>query len=75
MRVPRIVWGGAIQPDQWEPATFALILAEFVPPPMWAEPDADEKPWLMDLQRLGRMHKAGALTDEEFEAAKKKLLG
>jgi RES domain-containing protein len=42
----------------------------------WAEAQkADAQPsYLDELERLGELHKQGILTDEEFEAKKKKLL-
>lgn len=35
---------------------------------------ADEEPWVAELEDLADLHSKGALTDEEFEAAKAKLL-
>jgi hypothetical protein len=43
----------------------------------WAEAEkADAQPsYLDELERLGELHKQGILTDEEFSAKKKDLLG
>ena len=40
-----------------------------------AAPAAPPKDVTTELQKLADMHKSGVLTDEEFAAAKKKLLG
>jgi len=40
-----------------------------------AAPVAPPKDVTTELQKLADMHKSGVLTDEEFAAAKKKLLG
>jgi Short C-terminal domain/Bacterial PH domain len=42
------------------------------PPPVMAEPAPTG--WLDELERLARLHAAGALSDEEFAAAKRRLL-
>ena len=42
---------------------------------MAAAPAAPTKDVTTELQKLNDMHKSGVLTDEEFAAAKKKLLG
>ena len=43
------------------------------PEPAHEQPD-DSSP-LAELERLGRLHASGVLTDEEFETAKQTLLG
>jgi hypothetical protein len=43
---------------------------QYAPPPPPAEPDANAQ-----LQNLAQLHTQGVLTDEEFAAAKAKLLG
>jgi hypothetical protein len=43
------------------------------PPPAPAAPEADDL--VTQLQRLGGLHAAGTLTDDEFAAAKARLLG
>jgi len=35
----------------------------------------DEDDYIVELERLAELHKKGILTDDEFEAKKKKLLG
>ena len=40
-----------------------------------AAPAAPAKDVTAELQKLADLHKSGVLTDEEFSAAKKKLLG
>jgi len=40
-----------------------------------AAPPAPARDVNADLQKLADLHKSGVLTDEEFAAAKKKLLG
>jgi hypothetical protein len=40
-----------------------------------AAPAAPTKDVTAELQKLADLHKSGVLTDEEFAAAKKKLLG
>jgi hypothetical protein len=42
---------------------------------MAAAPAAPTKDVTTELQKLADLHKSGVLTDEEFAAAKKKLLG
>ncbi len=42
-----------------------------VPPPMApAQPD-----YMAELERLGQLHQQGVLTDEEYKAKKKQILG
>ena len=45
------------------------------PPPPPAEPAASAPPMIDQLSQLATLHERGALTDEEFAAAKTKLLG
>jgi membrane protease subunit (stomatin/prohibitin family) len=40
-----------------------------------AAPAAAEDPTMAELQRLATLHTSGVLTDEEFTAAKAKILG
>ena len=40
-----------------------------------AAPAAAEDPTMAELQRLATLHSSGVLTDEEFTAAKAKVLG
>jgi hypothetical protein len=44
------------------------------PPPPSAEPAASAPPMIDQLSELATLHERGALTDEEFAAAKAKLL-
>ena len=46
---------------------------EYAPPPAAPAPTHDDM--VAELQRLGDLHSKGILTDEEFAAAKAKLLG
>ena len=39
-----------------------------------AVPAAAERDRMIDLQRIGELHESGVLTDDEFEAAKARLL-
>jgi Short C-terminal domain len=58
------------QPEQ------AAAPAAPAPPPAPAAPAAPEADDLVtQLQRLGDLHAAGTLTDDEFAAAKARLLG
>jgi hypothetical protein len=43
--------------------------------PPEAAPVAAEDPTMAELQRLATLHTSGVLTDEEFTAAKAKILG
>ena len=45
------------------------------PPPPQAAPQPASGDLVSQLQRLGDLHTQGAITDEEFTAAKAKLLG
>ena len=46
---------------------------QYAPPP--AAPAAPEDPTMAELQKLASLHSSGILTDEEFAAAKAKVLG
>jgi hypothetical protein len=46
----------------------------YVPPPPVAAPAAPESDLTAKLQQLADLHTSGVLTDEEFTAAKQKLL-
>ena len=50
---------------------------QYAPPPVQqaAPPADDEDDPIAQIQRLGELNKQGILTDEEFAAAKAKLLG
>lgn len=47
--------------------------AQAAPPPAPAAPAPTDS--TAELERLAKLHESGALTDEEFAAAKSKLLG
>ena len=48
---------------------------QYAPPPEQYAPPAPEEDMTAKLQELAQLHESGALTDEEFAAAKSKLLG
>jgi len=48
---------------------------QYAPPPEQFAPPAPEEDMTAKLQELAQLHESGALTDEEFAAAKSKLLG
>jgi putative oligomerization/nucleic acid binding protein len=49
------------------------------PPPAAAQPPPaaadDETSWLSQLQKLARLHDQGVLSDDDYEAAKRRVLG
>jgi hypothetical protein len=46
------------------------------PPPQYAEPAAAAEPdYMAELEKLAQLRAQGIITDEEFEAKKKQLLG
>jgi len=47
---------------------------QYAAPPQ-AAPAAPEDPTMAELQKLASLHSSGILTDEEFAAAKAKVLG
>jgi Short C-terminal domain len=49
--------------------------AQQAPPPQAAPPQAAEEDDTAQLQKLAALHTQGVLTDEEFAAAKAKILG
>jgi hypothetical protein len=49
---------------------------QYAPPPAPAAPaESGEDDMLAQLEKLGKLHDSGVLTDEEFAAQKAKLLG
>jgi hypothetical protein len=56
----------AQEPEADQPQSYAP------PPPAQSAPDRDP---LDELRRLGELHTQGILTDEEFAAAKAKVIG
>jgi hypothetical protein len=58
-------------------AAYAATQAQ-APPPAYAAPPpapAPETDTIAELERLARLHESGALSDEEFAAAKARVLG
>ena len=53
----------------------AMAQQQAPPPPPPAAPAAEVDPTTAELQRLAGLHQQGILTDEEFSAAKAKVLG
>jgi hypothetical protein len=63
----------AADQDYEEQPQAAPAPQEYAPPPaQYAPPPADP---LDEIEHLAQLHSAGALTDEEFAAAKAKALG
>ena len=58
--------------DQQDAQQYAEQQAQYQPPPAAAAPEDDATAQLQDLAQL---HKQGVLTDDEFAAAKAKILG
>jgi len=56
-------------------AQAAYAATEAPPAPAPAAPAAPAGDTTAELERLAQLHQSGALTDEEFAAAKAKLLG
>jgi hypothetical protein len=61
-------WAEQEQPQQQTAARPAYAPAPAAPPAQEADP-------IEKLKELGQLHESGVLTDEEFAAAKPKLLG
>jgi hypothetical protein len=59
--------------DQAQPASAQTQAAPQQAAPAPAAPAATDS--TAELERLAKLHESGALTDEEFAAAKSKLLG
>lgn len=60
---------GANDAQQQQPQYYAPPPQQYAPPPPPAQDDLTAK-----LQELAQLHNSGVLTDEEFAAAKAKLL-
>ena len=58
--------------DQQDAQQYAEQQAQYQPPPAAAAPEDDATAQLQDLAQL---HAQGVLTDDEFAAAKAKILG
>jgi hypothetical protein len=66
----------ARQDEYDEQASGAYAAAQAPPPPQYvAPPPASTGGEVDELSRLAQMHDSGALTDDEFAAAKTQLLG
>jgi hypothetical protein len=67
------------QQNQYNDQAQAAYAQTQAAPPQAAPPPAPAAPAATDstaeLERLAKLHESGALTDEEFAAAKSKLLG
>ena len=61
---------GAAEAQAQQPQQYAPSPVEYAPPP----PQAPEVDMTAKLQQLAELHSSGVLTDEEFAAAKQKLL-
>jgi hypothetical protein len=48
---------------------------QYAPPPAPAPAGGGEDDMLAQLEKLGKLHDSGVLTDDEFAAQKAKLLG
>jgi hypothetical protein len=60
------------QYEKWEQQEAQQQGQSQAPPPPAAAPEEDET---AQLQKLAQLHSQGVLTDEEFAAAKAKILG
>jgi hypothetical protein len=66
------------QQDAYNEQAQAAYQATQAPPPAYAAPApaaAPETDIIAELERLARLHESGALSDEEFTAAKARVLG
>ncbi|MGH9214542.1 MAG: SHOCT domain-containing protein [Acidimicrobiales bacterium] len=63
------------QQDQYNQQATDAYAATDAPPQYVAPPPASTGGEVDELSRLAQMHDAGALTDDEFAAAKAQLLG
>jgi hypothetical protein len=45
------------------------------PPPQYAEPAAAEDDYMAELEKLAQLKNQGVITEDEFQAKKKQLLG
>ena len=58
--------------EQYEQQQYAQQQQQYAPPPPAAPAEDDQA---AQLQNLAQLHQQGVLTDEEFAAAKAKILG
>ena len=63
------------QQQQYAQPQYAQPAAEPPPPPAAAPAAGTTDDLITQLQKLGELHQAGILTDEEFAAQKAKILG
>jgi hypothetical protein len=63
--------------DTYNEQVQAAYAATQAPPPAYAAPPAPapETDTIAELERLARLHESGALSEEEFAAAKARVLG
>jgi hypothetical protein len=61
------------QQEQYEQESYEQEQQDAPPPEQYETADAEED-LTAKLQELGKLHESGVLTDEEFAAAKSKLL-
>jgi hypothetical protein len=64
--------------DAYNEQAQAAYAATQAPPPAYAAPapaPAPEADTIAELERLARLHESGALSDDEFAAAKARVLG
>jgi len=64
--------------DAYNEQAQAAYQATQAPPPAYAAPApaaAPETDTIAELERLSRLHESGSLSDEEFTAAKARVLG
>jgi Short C-terminal domain len=65
-----------VQQDQYNQQAQAAYAQTQAPPPAApAAPAPAQADSTAELERLAKLHESGALSDEEFAAAKSKLLG
>jgi Short C-terminal domain len=63
-----------VTPAAWDPATFGVRATPTAPQPPPAAASSGGNP-LDQLDKLAKLHSSGALTDAEFEAEKRRILG
>jgi hypothetical protein len=62
------------QLDQLQQQQYAPPPQQYAPPPQQYAPPPAESPTVAQLNQLSQLHAAGVLSDEEFAAAKQKVL-
>jgi|GraSoiStandDraft_8_1057269.scaffolds.fasta_scaffold133173_3 Short C-terminal domain len=71
----RVARRQAARYDQQEPQQYAQEPQQYAPEPQYAPQAPAEDDDTAQLQKLAALHTQGVLTDEEFAAAKAKILG